>query len=554
MLTALRSRSSRIKILSWVAGALDADGTQDFALVRYNGISAPNVAPALAAASDTGFSSTDGITNLTTVTFNVSPYGPYFRLFRNGTLISPSYQTGTTFIATSQPTGTSSYTARSVDAAGNASGLSPVGSVTIDTTLPTTTGISAPNVTTGGGTSYNFTVTFAVNNSVDVTSLDGSDIRVSGPGGFNNVAASFVSANLNTNGTPRTATYSLTPPGGSWDAGDNGTYTIALQGSQVMDVAGNAVNANASLGSFTVNVPGAAAATIAGRFVFYNTSVWDNNDPAANANDDNAIAQNSDGTPKAALLPNTFASGVNITNYTRGLNGVMVDISHLANAANLSATSDFVFKAGTTNTPSNWSAAPTPTLTVRAGKGTGGSDRVELIWPDNAIQNEWLQVTVKAGANTGLSADDVFYFGNLMGDVTYNGLVTGSDVSNVKLVVSTTPTLASPADLNRNGTLTGSDVSLAKLWTGSSLTFFTAPAFASASDAPAASAPVTESSQAAPQARRKTVVSTPSHHHHSLRIAGPAPAGYGLSLAATALPTVELARPLIAWDRSLLVD
>src|SRR5205085_1972690 len=37
-------------------------------------------------------------------------------------------------------------------------------------------------------------------------------------------------------------------------------------------------------------------------------------------------------------------------------------------------------------------------------------------WPDNAIQNEWLQVTVLADGNTGLTSPAVFYFGNAIGD------------------------------------------------------------------------------------------------------------------------------------------
>ena len=42
--------------------------------------------------------------------------------------------------------------------------------------------------------------------------------------------------------------------------------------------------------------------------------------------------------------------------------------------------------------------------------------RVEIIWADGAIENEWVQVTVLADADTGLAAPDVFYFGNAIGD------------------------------------------------------------------------------------------------------------------------------------------
>jgi len=41
---------------------------------------------------------------------------------------------------------------------------------------------------------------------------------------------------------------------------------------------------------------------------------------------------------------------------------------------------------------------------------------VTLVWDDGAIKNTWLQVTVKATVNTGLTANDVFYFGNAVGE------------------------------------------------------------------------------------------------------------------------------------------
>ncbi|MDY7011119.1 MAG: hypothetical protein SVV80_10265 [Planctomycetota bacterium] len=48
--------------------------------------------------------------------------------------------------------------------------------------------------------------------------------------------------------------------------------------------------------------------------------------------------------------------------------------------------------------------------------GAGGSDRITIIWADNSIAKQWLQVTVKATAATGLAEPDVFYFGNAIGE------------------------------------------------------------------------------------------------------------------------------------------
>ncbi len=49
-----------------------------------------------------------------------------------------------------------------------------------------------------------------------------------------------------------------------------------------------------------------------------------------------------------------------------------------------------------------------------------------IVWADNAIEKQWLQVTVLATANTGLDADDVFYFGNAIGE-------TGNSPSEAKV-------------------------------------------------------------------------------------------------------------------------
>jgi CSLREA domain-containing protein len=139
------------------------------------------------------------------------------------------------------------------DAVGNVSAVyGSSASVTVDKTAPTAGGLVAANVTTSGGTTYSFTVSFSDNLAIDSTSIDGSDIRVTGPGGFNQLAT-LVSVTPGGNGTPRTATYRITAPGGAWDTADRGAYAIAVEANQVFDTAGNGVGA-ASLGSFLVSL------------------------------------------------------------------------------------------------------------------------------------------------------------------------------------------------------------------------------------------------------------------------------------------------------------
>src|SRR5205085_10522629 len=95
--------------------------------------------------------------------------------------------------------------------------------------------------------------------------------------------------------------------------------------------------------------------------------------------------------------------------------------------------------------------------------GFGGSDRVTLIWEDGAIRNEWLKVTVRADATTGLLADDVFAFGNLAGetgDPTFRNVmsVTAADLSAVRRAAGSRAAIDDVEDINRDGRVDGRDL------------------------------------------------------------------------------------------------
>jgi hypothetical protein len=168
-----------------------------------------------------------------------------------------------------------------------------------------------------------------------------------------------------------------------------------------------------------------------------------------------------------ALLPGGTATFANYTSYSLGINGLMVDIQRLANPGGLTAA-DFQFKVGNDDTPSGWTTAPTPTsVTVQQGTGTDGSDRVTIIWDDNAIQNQWLQVTVLANANTGLAEDDEFYFGNAIGesgDQSGNAVVDVADETAAGDHNSgfSAAQIDSNYDYNRDGRVTVADVLIAR--------------------------------------------------------------------------------------------
>ena len=88
---------------------------------------------------------------------------------------------------------------------------------------------------------------------------------------------------------------------------------------------------------------------------------------------------------------------------------------------------------------------------------------MELTWPNNTIENEWLQVTVLADADTGLSANDVFYYGNAIGDTgvsTTNAQVTELDVAAVQANETSQASITNDYDFNRDGQVNAADVSI----------------------------------------------------------------------------------------------
>jgi predicted RNA-binding protein with TRAM domain len=230
--------------------------------------------------------------------------------------------------------------------------------------------------------------------------------------------------------------------------------------------------------NLTIDGP-APAPAVAGRYVFYNHSALDGNNFAANSADDAAIASG-----KQALLPGGTAGFANLTSYSRGINGVMLDISSMPGGPGPTAA-DFVFRAGTGGSPGAWANAPAPaSVTVRRGAGAGGSDRVTITWADNAIQNKWLQVTALANGVTGLANPDVFYFGNLVGEATGGAapVVNIMDAQRTRLYAGSASAAAlATCDFNRDGAVNAIDVLLARVNQSHSLAGFSAPAPVSAS-------------------------------------------------------------------------
>ena len=288
--------------------------------------------------------------------------------------------------------------------------------------------------------------------SEDVTGVDVGDFTLTRDGG--NVEISGLTV-VPAQGPASTYTLDL-----SSVTGRAGSYLLTLfaAGSGITNLAGNPLIADAS-DDWTTN------STVAGRCLFYNNSKFDGNNPAANAGDDGAIAPD-----KEALLPGAGkAAFKNYISFVRGINGIMVDIEGLP-VSTLDAT-DFAFRYGNDDTPGDWLAAANPTtIALRPGAGTGGSDRITLVWPDQAIPNaNWLQVSVLANDHTGLPANDVFYFGCAIGDTGNDPLypkVNSSDVTRIRNNYSgfgSVP-ITNVYDFNRDGKVNSQDVTICRYY------------------------------------------------------------------------------------------
>jgi len=224
--------------------------------------------------------------------------------------------------------------------------------------------------------------------------------------------------------------------------------------------------------TLTVN----SLAEVVGRHVFYNNSALD-----AGGDDDAAIASD-----KTALLPGGVASSANYTSYSRGINGIMVDIDGLAGVP---LSGDFGVRVNEAANPDTWSAGPAPeSVTVRAGEGVGGSDRVTLVWADGAITSKWVEVSVLATANTGLTDADVLYFGNVVGDTNGDAAVDGGDLNTLVAEFGLRGGAELDTDFNVDGRVNLADFAIMRGNLGNSVGMPTVPAAPPAAAAPPAPA------------------------------------------------------------------
>jgi ELWxxDGT repeat protein len=207
---------------------------------------------------------------------------------------------------------------------------------------------------------------------------------------------------------------------------------------------------------------------VTGRRIFYNNSLADRR-----GGDDAAVAPD-----KTPLLPGQRARFRNVTHYSRGINGVMIDLDRLPFGATLTADDiDLAVGDG-----SAWKdLGIKPGVTVHPRPPRFGGTRVAMTLPDGTVKNTWLRVTLKATADTGLATPDTFYVGNLIGDTGASfgaaQFVDGVDLARTRARLGYANNVApDPCDFNHDGVVDRTDLLLARLNLGRRLALFDAPA------------------------------------------------------------------------------
>jgi len=242
-----------------------------------------------------------------------------------------------------------------------------------------------------------------------------------------------------------------------------GRYGLALVAHQsaITDVAGNPLPTGATE-TWILQRP----TQVVDRHIFYNNSAFDGG-PDADDTDDNSIAPD-----KTALLPDRTATFANYTSYSHGINGIMIDVTGIPDTENFD-DNDFEFMVSNNNDPTTWTPAPEPeNVTVREvdldGDQITDVDRVSIIWLDKLIQNQWLKVTMLSTVNTGLEQDDVFYFGNAIGesgnsdtDAKVNAIDLLLARNNPHNLINEAP-LTSRYDFNRDRRVNATDMLIAR--------------------------------------------------------------------------------------------
>jgi len=137
-------------------------------------------------------------------------------------------------------------------------GVPDIGAVESPDPSPQRKLVPVPPIAVPGPTPNTVSVTYSdAQSGINVATIDVNDVKILAPDGLTLLPIAAATVDVNTNGTPRVATYSFAPPGGSWDGTDAGTYTVVMNANQVfdLDTPTPAAAAAGTIGTFSVTIP-----------------------------------------------------------------------------------------------------------------------------------------------------------------------------------------------------------------------------------------------------------------------------------------------------------
>ena len=140
---------------------------------------------------------------------------------------------------------------------------------------------------------------------------------------------------------------------------------------------------------------------------------------------------------KSPLLPGETATFENYHSYSKGINGMVLEVNEIPTVPNSSNLDQFFsFRTGNSDDVSTWTDAVAPNaVTYQSNVNPSGADLIFLTWADEAIKNVWLEVTFLSNSTTGFTEPSVFYFGNIIGETgndTANAIVNLADVAGTR--------------------------------------------------------------------------------------------------------------------------
>jgi hypothetical protein len=270
--------------------------------------------------------------------------------------------------------------------------------------------------------------------------------------------------------------------------GQAGAGNVVLLGFPFESIAGAATRAEwmQRVLDFFGHQPVENNAVVVGSHIYHADSVFAESGFAAALDPIKRLAKESD-MPQMLSIENLISS-------SRGINGIAFDIE---GAGGQLTASDFLFQmspAGAFDSgahpPESWQIAPQPE-SVTFLEGT--PSRVVLLWPNQAIANRWLRISLLANPNTRLAESQVFYLGHLLGEVTGDDqgvfTVTFADISQIRSSVGQVVDAGSSVDIDKNGVVAFSDIVAMRSNIAAQLSTITIPA-AGGSGAGAGSMPL----------------------------------------------------------------